>query len=208
MRGVRVAVLALVTAALPLTARAEILAIPFIGVAFQGQTTPRSPVSNAPPATLAKSLVIGGAGMWLTSGIIGAEAELAHSPSFFERAASLSTVDTVASSRATTISGNLVVAFPRSITRDSLRPYVIGGLGLMRAVVKDVNDAIDINKIDSNLWTLNIGGGAIGYLGEHSGVRFDLRRTRSIRDGQAEGAQQQGIRLSFWRATVGVTFRY
>jgi hypothetical protein len=199
MRVVRVTVLALVTVVLPLTARAELLAIPFVGVAFQGQTS-EADFPAAPPVSLSRSLVIGGAGMWLASGILGAEAELAHSPSFFERAQSLSTVDTVTSSRATTVNGNLVVAMPRSVTRDSLRPYLVGGLGLMW-VFRD--DVLSIEKLDRRLLALNIGGGVIGYLGEHSGVRFDVRRTRSIRDGETPG-----VRVNFWRATVGVTFRY
>src|SRR5262249_39390144 len=66
MRVVRVAALALVTAVLPVTARAEVLAIPFIGVAFQGDTTLPSSISNTAPVSLSKSLVIGGAAMWLT----------------------------------------------------------------------------------------------------------------------------------------------
>ncbi len=199
MRAVRVALLAVVTAASPLAARAEVLAIPFVGSAFQGQTTlPLSGVNLASaPVSLSKSLVTGGAVTWLSSRILGAEAELAYSPRFFERAQSLgSLASPVSGSSVTMLGGNLVVAVPRSVTRDSLRPYVVGGVGTMRA---RLNGTISINSIQQNLLAVTIGGGVIGYLGEHSGVRFDLRRTR----GETSGAQ-----LSFWRATVGVTFRY
>jgi hypothetical protein len=205
MRVVRVAFLALLTAALPVAARAELLAIPFIGGAFQGQTTlplfsDLPPVADPAPVTLSNSLVIGGAGMWLTSGIIGAEAELAHSPQFFKQAGTLGVAGSVTSSSATALSGSLVVAMPRAITRDSLRPYVVGGLGVLRV---GVDGPVAINQFDRNLLAFNIGGGAIGYLGEHAGVRFDVRRTRSIRD-----EETPGVRLSYWRATVGVIFRY
>jgi hypothetical protein len=202
MRVARVTALALVTVALPLTARAELLAIPFIGSAFQGQATlPALGIISPAPVDLSKSLVIGGAGMWLTSGVLGAEAELTHSPRFFERATALGVPDTVISSSATTFSGNLVVAMPRSVTRDSLRPYVVGGLGLMGISIDGTIPSI--NKVDRNVLALNIGGGVIGYLGDRSGVRFDLRRSRVVRDGETPG-----MRLSYWRASVGVIFRY
>ena len=37
------------------------------------------------------------------------------------------------SSRVTTLSGNVMVAAPLAITRESLRPYVVAGLGLTQA---------------------------------------------------------------------------
>jgi hypothetical protein len=208
MHLVRVAVLAFVIAALPLAARAEVLAIPFIGGAFQGQTTlplftdlPLPPAATA--VNLSRSLVIGGAGMWLTSGIVGAEAELAHSPRFFKASQTFLTLpDSVTTESETTLSGNLVLTFPRAVTRDSLRPYVVGGIGVAHVGVNDVAN-FSTNTLDRNLMVFTIGGGAIGYLGQHSGVRFDLRRIRSVRD-----EQPTGVRLSYWRATVGVTFRY
>jgi len=152
------------------------------------------------PVNLSKSLALGAAGMWLTAGVFGAEAELVYSPRFFETAGTLVLPSSQRSSRATTLGGNLVVAMPRSITRDSLRPYLVGGLGVQRATIEDV---LDIDTTDRNLLVLNVGGGVIGYLGDRSGVRFDLRRSHVIRD-----AETPGIQLSYWRASVGVIFRY
>jgi hypothetical protein len=51
-------------------------------------------------------------------------------------------------------------------------------------------------------------GGAIGFLDPNVGVRFDLRRFSSLASGESLGPQIGGSRLSFWRASVGVTLRY
>ena len=201
MRVVRVVVLAVAAVTWARTSEAEILVIPFIGGAFHAQATLPVPGIIAPaPVDLSKSLAIGVAGVWLTSGIFGAEAELVYSPSFFERAGTLALPSSRSSSRSSTLGGNVVVAMPRSVTRDSLRPYVIGGLGAQRAIVDDV---LGLNPIDRNLLVLNLGGGVIGYLGNRSGVRFDLRRTHVVHDGETPE-----VELSYWRATVGVTLRY
>jgi len=201
MRGVRIVVLAVAAVACARASQAEILVIPFIGGAFHAEATLPVPGITAPaPVDLSKSLAIGVAGVWLTSGIFGAEAELVYSPSFFERAGTLALPSSRSSSRSTTLGGNLVVAVPRSVTRDSLRPYLVGGLGTQRAIV---NDVLGINTIDRNLLVLNVGGGVIGYLGNRSGVRFDLRRTHVVHDGETPA-----VELSYWRATVGVTLRY
>ncbi len=201
MRVVRVVVLAVAAVTWARASEAEVLVIPFIGGAFHGQATLPAPGIIAPaPVDLSTSLAIGVAGVWLTSGIFGAEAELVYSPSFFERAGTFALPSNRISSRSTTLSGNVVVAMPRSVTRDSLRPYLIGGLGAQRAAV---NDLLAINTIDRNLLVLNVGGGVIGYLGNRSGVRFDLRRTHVIHDGDTPP-----VELSYWRATVGVTLRY
>jgi len=88
MRGVRIVVLAVAAVACARASQAEILVIPFIGGAFHAEATLPVPGITAPaPVDLSKSLAIGVAGVWLTSGIFGAEAELVYSPSFFERAA-------------------------------------------------------------------------------------------------------------------------
>ena len=201
MRVVRIVVLAVAAVARARASHAEILVIPFIGGAFQGQATlPVQGIISPAPIDLSKSLALGVAGVWLTSGIFGAEAELVYSPRFFETAGTLVLPSSRSSSWATTLGGNVVVAMPRSVTRDSLRPYVIGGLGVQRAIV---NDVLGINTIDRNLLVLNLGGGVIGYLGNRSGVRFDLRRTKVVRDGETPE-----VELSYWRATVGVTLRY
>jgi hypothetical protein len=185
--------------------RAEILVAPFVGGAFAGQTTlPIFGVPTVDPSALSKSFVFGVAGLWLSPGILGVEGEWAYTPGFFERAQ-----PAFVSSNATTASGSVVVTVPLSVTRESLRPYVVGGLGLLHV---GINDVIALVPVDRNLLALNLGGGAIGMLNDRTGIRFDLRHIRSVRDDQAPangfGGAQSRVRLSYWRATVGVALRY
>jgi hypothetical protein len=54
---------------------------------------------------------------------------------------------------------------------------------------------------------LQLGAGAIGFINDRTGIRFDLRNSRSLsRDTTLLGERKS--KLSFWRATVGVTLRY
>jgi hypothetical protein len=39
-------------------------------------------------------------------------------------------------------------------------------------------------------------------------MRFDLRHIRSLARATDPATGERGAKLSFWRATVGVTFRY
>jgi hypothetical protein len=78
-------------------------------------------------------------------------------------------------------------------------------LGLMHAVR---NDQICLfGCVSLNEPALQVGGGAVGLLGERTGVRFDLRQVRTIRREDALIGDRRA-RLSFWRATVGVVIRY
>jgi hypothetical protein len=201
----RVGLLLAVLAAWPVDVRAQILIAPFVGGAFAGQTTlPLFDLLPADPsAALSKSLVIGVAGLWLGPGILGVEGEVASAPGFFELGDGL---PAFTSSNFTTVSGSLIVTAPLGVTRESLRPYVVGGLGLMHV---GIGDRLNILPVDRNLLGLNLGGGAIGMLNDRAGIRFDLRHVRSIRDDEAPSLTAQSrVRLSYWRATVGVAIRY
>ena len=122
-------------------------------------------------------------------------------PGFFEN--NDSGPGLVVSSRVTTLTGNVLAALPLSVTRESLRPYVTGGLGLLRA---SVDDLIGLNE-SGNWFGMQVGAGAIGFLTNRTGVRFDLRYARTFsRDNTLLGERQ--AKLSFWRAAFGVALRY
>jgi hypothetical protein len=206
MRLGRVGLLLAVLSAWPVDVRADILIAPFAGGAFAGQTA--LPLFNAPDPSVAlsKSLVIGVAALWIGPGIVGVEGEVASAPGFFELADG---GQAFVSSNFTTVSGSLIVTAPLGLTRESLRPYVAGGLGLMHIGLEDRLNVSPISPVDRNLLGLNLGGGAIGMLNNRAGIRFDLRHVRSIRDDEVPSTTAQSrVRLSYWRATVGVTIRY
>jgi hypothetical protein len=178
-------------------ASADFLFTPFVGTTFAGDTTL---LDLDVGATSAKHWTFGGSAAWLSDQILGAEADFAMTPGFFQNS---SGAGLVVSSRVTTLTGNIIAALPLSVTRESLRPYLTGGLGLLRATAEDL---IGLNE-GGNWVGLQIGGGAIGFINDRTGVRFDLRHSRSLsRDTTLLGERKS--KLSFWRATVGVTVRY
>lgn len=185
--------------------RADVLLVPFAGGTFKAQTA--LSVFGLPlvPRALSRTMVLGVAGMWLSPGVIGVEGELAHAPGFFEGQPAL------VGSNITTATGSLVLAAPLSFTRESLRPYLVGGLGLLHVGAADI---IGIDPVDRNLLGLSLGGGLIGMLSDQMGLRFDIRQMRSVRDDEVvtpafpSPQARDRVRLSYWRATVGVTIRY
>lgn len=193
----RLVILVCASATLAGPARADdILFTPFIGKTFAAQAT----LQTAEPADTRK-WIFGGAATWLNGGVLGAEIDFSYAPRFFDAGQSL----TVPGSNVITLTGNVLVAAPLSITRESLRPYLVGGIGLLHA---GAGDQIDFFPVDRNLTAISIGGGAIGFLNNRTGLRFDLRHLRSASSGDNTATGLRQPKLGFWRATVGVTIRY
>jgi opacity protein-like surface antigen len=92
---------------------------------------------------------------------------------------------------------------PLVLTGYSLRPYAIGGIGLIRSSITLI--AL-LDSVDDNSLGFNVGAGAIGFLTPRTGVRFELRHFRTLQR-QADLAGEVSARLSFWRFTAGVVIR-
>jgi hypothetical protein len=196
LRRVAVALL-LLAAAPPAHARADWLITPFIGSSLAGETTFLIFEEGA-----GRRMTLGASVALLSDGILGIEADVGHTPRFFEGDDPLGLVLT---SRVTTVGGNLVVAAPLALTRESLRPYLLGGLGLIQARSRH---AAGLFPVEQDLLGLTIGAGAVGLLTERTGLRFDLRHIKAISGAGGPFARPGVSRLSFWRATVGLTIRY
>jgi hypothetical protein len=69
------------------------------------------------------------------------------------------------------------------------------------------NDLVDLAEGRNSLG-LQLGGGALGLISARTGVRFDLRQTRTLGHARNDLTGVAGTKVSFWRATVGVVFRY
>lgn len=179
----------------PGQARADWLITPFIGGSFAPETTFLVFEEGA-----GRKLTFGGSVAWLSDSLFGLEAEFSHIPRFFEGDYALGLVLT---SRVTTLGGNVILAAPLSMTRESLRPYFVGGVGLLQARIKHAGGLFPVG---ADLLGVTFGVGAIGLVSERTGVRFDLRH---IKAGSGAGpyARSRLSRLSFWRATLGVVFR-
>ncbi|MBI4887265.1 MAG: hypothetical protein HY824_09240 [Acidobacteria bacterium] len=196
--GARLAALVCLLAAWPAAeARADWLITPFLGGSFAPETTFLIFEEGA-----GRKLTLGASAALLTDGVLGIEAEVGHTPRFFEGDNPLGLVLT---SRVTTLTGNLILAVPLAVTRESLRPYVVGGLGLMQA---RSSHAAGLFPVDENRLGLTLGGGAIGFVSNRTGLRFDLRHIKAVSGANGPLARPGISRLSFWRATVGVVLRY
>jgi hypothetical protein len=208
-------VLHLLTATLVLAFAAELRAdwylTPFAGMKFGGSTTLIDPENAAggqfnPDARSLRKWTWGASGTWLSTGVLGFEGDLAIIPGYFDADPPPGGQQLVLSSRVTTLLLNALFAAPLDLTRDSLRPYVSGGFGLMRASTEQVPAELGYTR---NLSAINVGGGVIGMLSRRTGVRWDVRYQRGI--GSAEGGDTSTggpARLSFWRANMGVVLKY
>ena len=189
-------------------ARADFFITPVVGSEFAGSTT----LLDLESAASLKHWTFGGSAAWLSDQVLGVEADFAIVPRFLQNS---NVTPLVTESRVTTLTGSVIAALPLSVTRESLRPFIVGGLGLIRGSAEDtlrlnescIPDQTPGVTCPGNWLGLQLGAGAIGLITDRAGVRFDLRHFRTLsRDVTLLG--ERTSKLSFWRATVGVSLRY
>ncbi len=186
-------------------ASADWLFTPFIGYKFGGTSRPTPAFVDLEATEGMRKVTLGGSVALLTDEILGIEADFSFIPGFFKGDTPESTI---ASSAVTTFTGNVIVAVPLGVTQYSLRPYIVGGLGLIRASADTTAPNVaPVFAFRENLFGLNVGGGAIGSLTERTSLRFDIRHFTNL-GGEENSVGFGRQRLSFWRATVGVAFVY
>jgi hypothetical protein len=173
---------------------------PFVGATFGGFTT-----FVDPELAIGKPNVAIGASAVFLSEVFGAEVEVADAPGFFESGDK----HLVLRSHVTTISGNVIVAAPHRLTEYWLRPYFVGGAGLMRVSRTTSLNVSDISKVFPQF---DAGVGVLAFLTNRVGVSWEVRRFQSLGSHISnEGlsvAESGEEHLSFWRATMAVVFRY
>src|SRR5712692_1805798 len=170
---------------------------PFIGATFGGGTTFVDPEKAVGEANFAI-----GVGALFLGEVFGTEVDIADAPGFFES----DDKHLVRGSRVTTISGNVVVAAPRRLTEYSLRPYFVGGGGLMRVKTTTQFNVFDVSSV---IPQIDVGVGAVGFLTNRIGVCWEIRRFQSVGNTTGNlGLSFGDERLSFWRAIMAVAIRY
>lgn len=142
---------------------------------------------------------------WMGAGALGFELDFGFSPNFFD-----ATVDTdfgFDDSSVTTLMANLIIGAPIGGQRGAgIRPYVVGGAGLIRS---RINDPADFFNVDANSWGVNAGGGIIAFFSDNVGLRGDVRYFRSLQDVRpADPFDVAFGDFRFWRGTVGLTLRF
>ncbi|MGE0039923.1 MAG: outer membrane protein [Vicinamibacterales bacterium] len=192
MRGsIRLAPLLLVVACLfasPRTASADTWLTPYIGSTFNVDFGGYDP---------GRALVYGASATWLGDSGVGLELDLGYAPNFFEPEGE-NFFDFGGTGNETTLMANLVVA-PGG---GAVRPYITGGVGLMRS---SLSSPLDIFSYSDSAFGLNAGGGL--RVGGAVGLRADVRYFRQLQDVSPINAISLG-NFSFWRGTVGVSFGF
>ena len=151
-----------VLAAAPAPARAQGYIAPFYGWDFGGNAGEcPSFLSDCSEKKSAYGVAMG------YGRLFGLEADISYAPDFFGESASYS------SNSVLTVMGNLVLSFPAG----PVRPYLSGGIGLIRTDVElTVGDLLSTN--DSS-FGYDFGGGVNLLFPHHVGVRFDYRYFKS-----------------------------
>ena len=176
--------------------------VPMVGLTMLGSTT----IIDAEEATGKRHWNFGGAVSFLSSGLLGAEVVTFWTPGFFDRDEEGGAPDLVASSRTVSLMGNVVLTAPQRWTEYGLRPFVSGGLGLMHVAKTNLPEGV-FPTVDVNVLGYNVGGGAIGFITQRTGVRFDVRY-HSILNPSDHGLIAFGdVRLRYVTASVGIVFR-
>lgn len=172
--------------AVPQPARADVLLTPFLGVTFGGDAASQQVSYGFSAAALAH-------------GMFGLEFDAALTPNFFNSDSSA-----LQDGNVSTVMANLMLAAAPSGA--PLRPYVSGGAGILHAKATSVGNVFELND---NSFGVNAGAGAMGFLSHNVGVRGDIRYFRSLQDADAgDGIDLSFGKLTFWRASLGVTFKF
>ena len=196
MRVLLTAVLVVVT---PVAARAELFAVPFMGLKFGGGTS----IVDLEFASGRKKLTMGGALMDIDDGLLGYEGSFGYIPGYLEGEESVLGPLVKPGSFAIDFTGSVILTLPPQVTGGGLRPYAAIGGGVVHVQAADVLQTFQVRR---TVPVAHLGGGAIGLLTNNVGLRFDYRYLRSLTTDDGSLAQI-GRRVSFSRLTVGLFLR-
>jgi len=188
---------ALMIFAAPAPASAEGYISPWIGVNF-GQN-PFDSFRNGDSIEGGRKS-FGVTGGYMGAGIIGGEVDFGYSPSYFGDKSDFG------SNNVLTTMANVIVGIPIGGTRGAgVRPYVTGGIGLIRT---SYDNLFDVDAIHNNDFGYNLGAGVMGYFATHFGLRGDVRYFRNLQDHSSTDNLDLDLGgFHFWRASIGIVVK-
>ena len=155
--------------AMPVTARAEGYVAPWVGANWGSGNR----IGNGRAAFGVSAGAMGG-------GIIGGEMAFGYSPSFF------GTDNDFGHNTVIDLMGNLIVGVPVGGTHGvGIRPFVSGGIGLLRTQID--GGTLTAVSAKNNMLGWNAGAGVMGYFNDHVGVTlplFELRHRQRLERGK------------------------
>jgi hypothetical protein len=178
--------------AAPSQARAEGFFVPWVGANWGSG-------NNIDHGRGAFGINAGGMG----AGIIGGEVAFGYSPSFW------GTRNDFGNNSVIDLMGNVIVGIPVGGTHGAgIRPFVSGGLGLIRTQI----DGGTLARVSSsnNMFGWNLGAGAMGFFNQHFGLRGDVRYNRgfeNLNTGNTVLDLDGNNQLHYWRIQAGVVIR-
>ena len=187
----------IITVSMPRSASADWLFTPFIGSTFGGSADVAATGTN----DFDRKLNYGASLLGMGTGL-GFEFDFGYSPNFFGVSGTNPNVNLTGDGNVTTLTGNLVVG----ASGGRVRPYVVGGVGLIRSKVDDPTGFF--TKVSTSDFGLDAGGGVIGLFSDNVGVRGDIRYFRSFQDADPDSFDLSLGSFHFWRGTVGITFKF
>jgi hypothetical protein len=135
--------------------------------------------------------------------IFGFETEIAYHPEIID-----TTLNTTAKSKVLTFSEDVVIG----PTIGRVKGYGAIGAGDLHLNVSSLSKlaSVDENSLSSNYFTINFGGGAIGYVTKNLGIRGDLRYLRAYGiDFAALEAENFSLNhFDFWRLNIGLVAKF
>jgi len=185
-------------------AHADVLITPFVGGNTGGSAS--SPLFRAVDDGTRANFGVSLAAM--AGGVFGVEADVGYTPRFVGADIDIIGIPiTVAQNRVTTAMMNLTVGLPiQGRSGIGVRPYAVGGVGLIRQQIDLVGG---LASYTANDFGYDLGGGVMLFLGRHVGLRGDVRHFRTTGGiSVADLVDLEPGAFNFTRTSVGVTFRY
>jgi len=181
--------LAVLTLGLPAPAAAQSFISPLIGYDYGDD-------SSCPQITGCedKNLNIG-VGIGTLGSIVGFELDISYAKDFFGAAPGYS-------SSVLTLMSDVIVG-PEI---GPVRPYLTGGVGLIKSHISA--DAAVLLDSSNNDFGWNFGGGVMIFMGEHLGVRGDIRHFHAFQDLEILNFPLSDTKLDFGRASAALVFRF
>jgi len=187
-------------------AAADWLFTPFVGLTFKGGTT----LFQIEDGAKRTHWNFGGSATLLGRGPLGAEALFVYTPGFFSGSPPGLVAPpgsaSVESSSSYALMGNVVLAAPRSWNEYGLRPSVSGGFGLLHATL--IDSFFNVGTFKRDMAGFNVGGGAVGFVTDRTGLRFDLRYFRNLQNTEDLKSPTGQRELHYWTTSIGVVFKY
>ena len=169
--------------------RAQGFISPFLGYNFGGD-------AGCPQVTGCEDKNLNlGVSLGAMGSVLGFEEEFGYAKDFFGDAPGLS-------SNVLTLMSNVMIV-PKI---GPVRPFFEAGVGLIKTHVELTPSSVLTS--DNNSFGWDIGGGIMGFFGEHVGVRGDIRYFHAFQDLSVLGFSLTNEKIDFGRASAGLVLKF